>query len=184
MTAEPSVRGACLRPGPDMCEFRSASFGGRAPTAWKRAVVAVSLAAAVLFAAPARSAEPCPVTLGGVASNIRSARAGNVVEAMRKDAQSELDAIDWKKCGVSRKVEVQASLVKLDSRQERGKLRVEATVSATLHDKKSGAMLAVLQGRAETEDQPTAAADAERGAVSGAVRGAITAIPEAMRRMK
>jgi hypothetical protein len=44
--------------------------------------------------------------------------------------------------------------------------------------------LAVLQGRAEAEDRPTAAADAERGALSAAVRGAVTAIPEAMRRMK
>lgn len=180
MTAELSVRGAFARPGRDESELRARP----ANRGWKRVVVALALGAGVLVAAPARSAEPCPVTLGGVASHIRTARVGNVVEVMRKDAQTELDAIDWKKCGVSRKVTVQAALVKLDSRQDKGKLRVAATVSATLHDKSSGAILAVLQGRAETEDAPSAAAAAERDALSGAVKGAIGAIPEAIRRMK
>jgi hypothetical protein len=150
----------------------------------RRALAGVAIGLAVLLATAADAREPAPVTLGEVATRVHSPRLGDVVELLRRDAQTELAAIDWSKRGVRRKVSVSASLVRLDSVQERGLLRADATVSATLRDARTGALLAILEGRARAEDRPVAAAGAERDALAAAVRGAITAIPEAIRRMQ
>ena len=149
-----------------------------------RVLAALGAGLAILLATGADAREPTPVTLAEVGSSVQSRRLGDVVDLVRRDAQSELAAIDWSKRGVRRRVSVSASLVRLESVEGRGVLRASATVSATLRDAKSGALLAVLEGRAQVEDRPAAAAGVERDAVAGAVRGAITAIPEAIRRMQ
>ena len=152
----------------------------------RRAVAAIGIGALVLLAPPAlaREPRPAPVTLAEVASRVTAPRLGNVVELLRRDAQVEIEAIDWQKSGIKRKISVSASLVRLDSVQGGGSSRASATVSAALRDARSGTLLAILEGNAQTEEQTSAARAAERGALAGAVRGAITAIPEAMKRVR
>lgn len=151
---------------------------------WKSVLAVLGLGLGLVVTPLADAAEPKPVTLGEVASRITSPRLGNVVQLMRSEAERELDAIDWKTNGVRRKVRVSASLVRLDSSESRGVLRTDALVSATLMDAKSGALLAIVEGRAQAEGRKGAAAGTERDALSGAVHGAIAAIPEAIRRMQ
>jgi hypothetical protein len=61
-------------------------------------------------------------------------------------------------------------------------LAASCTISAAVRDAERGTLLVIVEGRARAEDAPAAAAEAERGALAGAVRGAITAVPEAIRR--
>ena len=151
---------------------------------WRQLLAALVVGIAVLLSAPADAHGPAPVQLTEVASRVSSRRLGDVVDLLRKDAQRELYAIDWQRQGVRRQVHVSAALVRLESTQDAKVLLANATVSATLRDARTGALLAILEGRAQAEDRPGEAAGAERDALAGAVRGAITAIPEAIRRMK
>jgi len=156
---------------------------------WRSVAGAFGIAAIILFAQRALGEErkpparPSPVTLAEVGSRATSTKLGNVTELLRRDVESELAAIDWTKAKVNRRYVVSASVVRLDSELRDAGLLASCTVSATLRDER-GAILAVLEGRARAEESPGAAARAERDALAVAVRGAITAIPEAIRRMQ
>ena len=149
-----------------------------------RALLAFVLGLGLVLGDAASAAEPKPVLLSEVASRVSAPRLGDVVPLLRAQAEQEIEAIDWKRERVARRVHVSASLVQLESAERSGVLRSSAVVSATLLDAKSGALLGVVQGRAETEGRRSTAALTERDALAGAMRGAISAIPEAMRRMK
>ena len=150
----------------------------------RRALAALGVGLAVLLASSADAGEPAPVTLTEVASSVRSQRLGNVVEVLRTEAESELVAIDWGKRKPKRRVSLSASLTRLESTRTQKTLQASATVSATLRDARTGALLAILEGRAQAEDRPSAAAAAERDALKAAVRQAVGSIPEALRRMQ
>lgn len=114
----------------------------------------------------------------------------DVVELLKHDAQQELAAIDWTRTSTRGRWTVSASVVQLSTVREERTLTAWCTVSATLRDQKTGALVAILEGRAQADAPaaeralPSAAARAERGALSGAVRGAVTAIPDAIERMR
>jgi hypothetical protein len=57
---------------------------------------------------------------------------------------------------------------------------VVCVVSATVRDKKKGAIVAVLEGRARAENEERLAALLERAAMKSAVRGALARLPEAL----
>lgn len=162
----------------------------RADRRWRSVAGAFGIAAIVLFAQRALGEErkppparPSPVTLADVGSRATTTKLGNITDLLRRDVESELAAIDWTKSRVNRRYVVSASVVRLDSELRDAGLLASCTVSATLRDER-GAILAVLEGRARAEESPGAAARAERDALTVAVRGAITAIPEAIRRMQ
>ena len=171
----------------------------------RSAGAAVCLAAAVLlpstpavsFAKPdanersraAREAEAAAaskplVTLAEVASGPAegSTRLTNLGELLRHDVEAELAAVNWKAAGLRRRYTLSAAVVRLSSTRE-GERAVLAscTVSTSVRDAERGTLLAIVEGRARAEDAPAAAIEAERGALAGAVRGAITALPEAIR---
>jgi hypothetical protein len=132
---------------------------------------------------PAAKSKP-PVTLAEVASQPSegSTRLPNLAELLRQDVESELAAVNWKAAGLRRRYTLSAAVVRLSSAQsgERSVL-ASCTVSASVRDAERGTLLAIVEGRARAEDGPSAAIEAERGALAGAVRGAITALPEAIR---
>ena len=150
----------------------------------RRGLAALGVGLAVLLSSSVDAREPAPVTLTEVASSVRSQRVGNLVEVLRTEAESELVSIDWGKRKPKRRVSLSASLTRLDSTQTQKTLQATATVSATLRDARTGALLAILEGRAQAEDRPSAAAAAERDALKAAVRQAVGSIPEALRRMQ
>lgn len=112
-----------------------------------------------------------------------SVQLGDVVVALRRNAEVELGAIDWDKEGVRRGYVVSASVTHLSSNKGEGALTAHCTVSATLRDAGRGTVLAIVQGRAFAEEPAQGdRATAERSALRGAVRGAVAALPEAIRK--
>ncbi len=147
-----------------------------------KATIALGLAAAVL-ATPSAFADKksAPVTLAEVASQAKATRLTNVTALLRDDIETELAAIDWSKAGVRKRYLLSAAVVRLESTARDGALAASCTVSATVRDDR-GTILAIVEGRARAEEAPSAAAVAERGALAAAARGAVTAVPEAIRR--
>jgi len=154
-----------------------------------RVLVAALVGLALGLSATTASSDPTqaktPVTLAEVASRVDGAALPNVVELLRSDVESEIAAIDWDKTGLrnkTKKYTVSAAVVRLDSKREADGLKATCTVSATLREAKTGTLLAIVEGRAQAEEAPSAGARAQRGALAGAARGAVTALPEAIRR--
>lgn len=124
------------------------------------------------------------VTLAEVTvSGADGSRLENLPELVRHDVEAELAVIDWSKLGLRRRYKLSASVVRLSSSRTADQgLAASCTISAAVRDADKGTLLVIVEGRARAEDAPSAAAQAERGALAGAVRGAITAVPEAIQR--
>jgi hypothetical protein len=167
---------------------------GRRERRARRAAALLGIAIAVLPGRPAAaedarpladSAAARPVTLGEVATSVaaKSTRQINVADLLRHDAEAEIAAIDWGKTKLRHRYTLSALIVRLDSAPlgERA-LSASCTVSAAVRDER-GALLAIVEGRARAEDAATAGMAAERDALAAAVRSAIAAVPEAIRRL-
>jgi hypothetical protein len=166
-----------------------ARAAGRASSRARLAAAVVGLIAAATSSSveahePSPRAPAAPVTLGEVSSDAAAAgasRLANVTDLLRLDAEAELSAIDWSKAAIHRRYTVSAVLVRLTSARVGDRaLQISCTVSAAVRDTERGTLLAIVEGRARAEDLPAAAADTERDALAGAVRGAITALPKAI----
>lgn len=126
-----------------------------------------------------------PVSLAEVASRVDEAQLAlpKATELLRKDVEAELAAADWSKLPPRKQYKLSASIVALEAAKVDPKtLRASCTVSVSIRDAKRGNILAILEGRAKVEDLASASARAQRDALAGAVRGAIAAVPEAIRR--
>jgi hypothetical protein len=168
---------------------------GRVELCARRAAALLGIAVAVLSGRPAaaddarplaESAASRPVTLGEVATSVaaRSTRLLNVADLLRRDAEAELAAIDWSKAKLRHRYTLSALIVRLDSAPLGARaLEASCTVSAAVRDER-GALLAIVEGRARAEDAASAGIAAERDALAAAVRSAITAVPEAIRRLQ
>jgi hypothetical protein len=73
-----------------------------------------------------------------------------------------------------------ASLLRLDTQRTGSRAHSSCVVSARLQ-KKNGALVAVLRGRARAEDDIKATSDNELAALRAAVRSTLRGIPEALR---
>jgi hypothetical protein len=126
------------------------------------------------------------VTLREVTNGVgaKATKLGDVTVILRKDVETELDAIDWRKAGASRRYHVSAALVRLDSVRAAGALTVTCAVSATLRDAREGRVVAVVEGRARADDATESVAATQRDALAVAARSAVIALPEAIRRVE
>jgi hypothetical protein len=126
-----------------------------------------------------------PVSLAEVASRVDEAAIPlpNATDLLRKDVEAEIAAADWSKLPPRKRYKLSASIITLDASKVDAKtLRASCTVSVAIRDAKRGTLLAILEGRAKVEDLASASPRAQRDALTGAVRGAIGAVPEAIRR--
>lgn len=103
--------------------------------------------------------------------------------ALRADLEAALDAIDWKREGVHRPVEILAVLAEAESRADRGRARASVTVRAVVREP-GGALIAVVSGNARGEDRAAARADLERDVLQAAAKQTSTSLPEAIRRAR
>jgi hypothetical protein len=148
-------------------------------------VLAVGAAPIVapLTASGAPSPKP-PVTVAEVESRVDAASLSlqNPIELLKNDVETEIAALDWSKAPARRLYKVSAAIVTLESKKVDGTMaRTSCTVSVSIREAKGGTLLAILEGRARVEDALTASAGAQRDALTGAVRGAVAGIPEAIR---
>jgi hypothetical protein len=139
-----------------------------------RAAVCFALALLAVTSS-ARSDDAKRVVIGEVATRVPRAK---IVwpKALRRALERELAALDVVAQGSAKQFVLSASLVKLEARKTGP--GVACTVSAVLREQKSGAIRAVITGRAEAEFEGE---DAELGAIEGAVRGAVASVPAAIR---
>jgi hypothetical protein len=140
-----------------------------------------SLVGAVYFgvvlasASLAHAADPPPVAVGEVGTRVSS---GNVdlPKALRGVLEREIATLALRQAPRSKRFVLSASLVKLERLQDTG--AVSCTVSVVLREQKSGAIRAILEGRARATLQGN---DDESMALEAAARAAIASLPEAVR---
>ena len=124
------------------------------------------------------------MSLAEVASRVDEAALSvqNAKELLRKEVEAEIAAADWSKLPPRKHYKLSASIVSLKAEEvDKKTLRASCTVSVSIRDAKRGNLLAILEGRAKVDDLASASARAQRDALAGAVRGAIAAVPEAIR---
>jgi hypothetical protein len=139
-----------------------------------RAAVYLALAC-FAFAARAGAEDGKPVVIGEVASRVTHARV-DVSKALRRALERELAALEFGAKDPKARYVLSASLVKLEERKAGP--GVKCAVSAVLRERQSGAIRAIITGRAEADAQGD---EAELGAIDAAVRGAVASVPAAMR---
>src|SRR5689334_10693163 len=136
---------------------------------------AVCLALALFAWAPSvRADDARPVVIGEVGTRVTRARL-DLPRALRRALERELANLEVSSKGPSKRFVLSASIVKLEGRKAAP--GVECTVSAVLREQRSGAIRAILTGRAEAEFDGE---EAELGALAAAVRGAVSSVPAAM----
>lgn len=130
-------------------------------------------------------ARKAPVTLAEVATGADAVATAltNATDLLRHDVEAEIAATDWSKAPARRQYLLSASIVRLDAAPLGGAMiRASCTVSVSIREAKGGTLLAILEGRAKVEDAKTASAQAQRDALTGAVKGVMAAVPEALRK--
>jgi hypothetical protein len=138
------------------------------------AVCLAALLSLFTFAPEVRAEDRRPVVIGEVATRVTRPKL-DLPKALRSALERELATLEAGGRGAKRFV-LSASVVKLEGRKSAP--GVECTVSAVLREQKSGAIRAVITGRAEAEFDGE---EAELVALDAAVRGAVSSVPAAMR---
>ncbi len=141
---------------------------------------AVYLATAFYLMLPpatARAEDRGPVVIGEVATRVTRARV-DLPAALRRALEREIAALHVVGTKRSKRYVISASIVKLEQRNAGTAGGVECAVSAVLREGRSGAIRAVLTGRAEAEQDGE---DAELMVLDAAVRGAVSSVPSAVR---
>jgi hypothetical protein len=140
-----------------------------------RAALCLATAFSWLMAAsPARAEGQAPVVIGEVATRVKRAKV-DLPKALRRALEREIAALSL--AGARRYV-LSASLVRLEGRKPGAPAGVRCTVSTVLREERSGAIRAVIVGKAEADYDGE---QAELGALDAAVRGAVAFVPAAMR---
>jgi len=128
-----------------------------------------------LSAAPAIAADP-PVTVGEVGTRV-SRDGVDLALVVRKALERELRALSIRP--PRERYVLSASLVRLDGGVAGGASHTECMISAVLREKKSGAIRAMIEGKAHADGRRSP--DVEIGTVEAAAQGAVRALPQAFR---
>jgi hypothetical protein len=129
--------------------------------------------AAMVSGARVAWADDAPVVVGEVATRVSRPHV-DLPKALRRALEREVAALGLRTAGGSKRYVLSASLVKLEG----GSSPVRCTVSAVLRERKSGAIRAIVEGRAESDERGESA---ELDALDAATRGAVASLPNALR---
>jgi len=132
------------------------------------------LAICVVFAAQDVRADAKVVSLGEVSvPQSNDATVGPRLTAAVEDELGQLDLSHARRQAV-----VSVSVVRLDSEPRNKGTAFTCVVSATLRNPKTGAVFAIVEGRARAEGESPRSL--ESSALRGAVHGAVARIPDAL----
>jgi len=145
--------------------------------AMARALRGAVYLAAVAIASPAWAEQQAPVTLGEVATRVTRPSL-DLPKALRHALEREIATLRVPVGTSAPSYVLSASLVKLGLRTGGVSLGVQCTVSAVLREKKSGAIRAIVTGRAESDGESP---EVELEVLDAAVRGAVASVPAAIR---
>jgi hypothetical protein len=142
--------------------------------------VALAVLLALAYTSPLHAGAPdAPITVAEVSTQ-RAAGAEIDAREFRALVDEAVGALDKSKLPRKEAVALSVSLVKMESKVSSG-AEVRCTVSATLRDRKRGAIFAMLEGSARGEDAPPRRRALERATLKAALASAIARVPEAMR---
>jgi hypothetical protein len=140
----------------------------------------LGLAATLSFASlDAVAATPPPLTIGEVTSEVvrQDVDLGAVLRTM---LEQELPGVDIGKPRPKPTV-LSVSLVQMERTAPAGsKAQVSVIVNATLRDRRKGAVVAIVEGRARAENEERLVDLLEHAALKSAVRGALSRLPQAL----
>lgn len=134
------------------------------------ATLGIVLSVAMLASAKTADAGSRHLSLGEVA--VLPTGAAHLTPELRADLEAEIGALDLR--GARKDAILSVSLVKLDT--ERGS--AECVVSAALRSRSGGVLFAILEGHARAQG---ASARVPENALRGAIHGALSRVPEALR---
>jgi hypothetical protein len=120
-----------------------------------------------------------PVALGKVTTKVKNRRWLKPAE-FRKVVERELEQIDLTQVKTRDRFVLEATITKLETRATSERTEATCIVSGVLARKSGGAVRAILRGRARVQDGPKQVQAAERAAVEGAVRSALSRVEEAL----
>lgn len=155
----------------------------------------IALAASILFQGAqagadradhdAVGAKPCELRLASAMSRVapRNLELKNPERVLRGDFETGLGRIDCSREKIDRVYDVMAELTSAESVKGRDSVKSSVTIKAIVRDG-SGAMLAVVQGKARGEDHPGSQASLERDLMKAAAAEAAASVPEAIRRAR
>jgi hypothetical protein len=129
---------------------------------------------AVLAPTKAADAGSRHLSLGEIAVLPQSA--ANITPALRTALEAEMRDLDLR--GSHKDAILSVSLVKLDSERDRGVASMTCVISATLRSRDGGVLFAVLEGRARAQGGSD---HLQESALRGAVHGAMTRVPDALK---
>jgi hypothetical protein len=141
-----------------------------------RRIITFAFAASLSLLVPAKAAdaESKSLSLGEVA--VLPSSAAHMSAALRSALESEIRDLDLR--ATRKDAILSASLVKLDAEQGHGVVgSATCVVSVTLRSR-TGVLFAVLEGRAQAQGSSD---HVPESAMRGAVHGALTRVPEALR---
>jgi hypothetical protein len=137
-------------------------------------VAAVISGIATAGSAPAASPR---VSLGEVSAASGASSAER--DLMRVAVMEELGALELPPRG--ERYVLSAALVRMEARRDVESAEIACVVSTTLRAANSGALHAIIDGRARVRDSAQALGAARREAIGRAVRSAVRRVPEAVR---
>ncbi len=133
------------------------------------AILGVVLGLGVLVPAKAADAESRHLSLGEVAV---PSGATHMTSALRDALQSEMRELDLR--GAHKDAILSVSLVKMETEHA----ETTCVISATLRSRDGGVLFAVLEGRARAQG---GSGHVPESAMRGAVHGALSRVPEALK---
>jgi hypothetical protein len=125
----------------------------------------------------ATAADPPPVVVGEVGTRVLGGN-GNLPKALRLVLEREIANLALGRAPRSKRFVLSASLVKLEHQAATDTESVSCTVSVVLREQRSGAIRAILEGRARATAQGD---EGESVALEAAARAAIASLPDALR---
>ena len=129
------------------------------------------LSAMFVIVAPAQAGGDA-VALGEVSTSIQRQDL-DLRALLRSSAEEEIRALDLSKVPSAKRSILSLSLVRMDTAHA----ETTCVVSATLRDRRQGAIFAILEGRAHADSGA-----GDRAILRTAVRGAVARVPEALRK--
>ncbi|HEX7671392.1 MAG TPA: hypothetical protein VF395_17485 [Polyangiaceae bacterium] len=136
------------------------------------------LAALVLALSPSVAAHGPMIAVGEISARVPGADARTEQE-LRLLVSRELERLRFDRQETRDTYVFSASLVRFDAKTSRDGARAACVVSGILRKAASGAIVAMMQGRAAAEDERGALEGAKARALEGAVYGAVRHVPEA-----
>jgi hypothetical protein len=140
-------------------------------------------AAVASSSSSAQASAPPAVSVGDVSVALDASAAGDALElskALRTALNDELSRVA--DLGpMKRPLIVSATLTRLSSERREQRAQASATISLALRRADDQVLFAELRGRASVEEASGNLALLRRAALQGAVRGALTRLPEAVR---